>query len=407
MSKGRDYLFSDFYDPYINLTEAIPTFFLYVHVFQKEILGLATNRNTSQIELRFHRPSLEVAIVLLSTVIMWLLAVGCIVGGALWAFFRHKAGKDTLAVNAANADVNNAINILPIVLLVFFVAIMVIAYFFRDILAFILNVWMIIVGWSCLYTCTTAVLSYVPLGGWLQSAIHFTICMLSLGVNIIRFIYRRSPYAFILTDVINVTLCLDVATSFRLPNVQCITVVMIFMFVYDVLMVFGTPFFMTRGCSLMDELVSGIPCSSENTEPYPVAPIDTPIPEPFPFIMQVPFVDPMVSCVDLDVEKGFKLSILGLGDIIIPGILVTHCCVMNGFSEYNRIFYGVLCSIGYGIGLILTYIALFLMKRSQPALIYLVPCTLIPVCLTAYVRGHLRLLWYGLEEPSVTTARPN
>uniref|UniRef100_A0A1I7WY47 Uncharacterized protein n=1 Tax=Heterorhabditis bacteriophora TaxID=37862 RepID=A0A1I7WY47_HETBA len=45
MEKGRsfvtrwhDYLFSDFYDPYINVTTAIPTFFLYKEVFQEKIM---------------------------------------------------------------------------------------------------------------------------------------------------------------------------------------------------------------------------------------------------------------------------------------------------------------------------------------------------------------------------------
>ncbi|KAK5976560.1 hypothetical protein GCK32_007497 [Trichostrongylus colubriformis] len=343
MPKGHDYLFSDFYDPYINLTDAIPTFFLYEHVFQKEILGLAKNQNTSQLELRFHRrPSLTI---FYSMVIIWLLAVGCVVGGALWAFFRHKQRKRI------------SYQQLPFV------------------------------------------------ADWLLCAIQFTVCMLSLGVCIIWFIYRRSPYAFILLDFINVALCLTVFKLFRLPNVQCITVVMIFMFVYDVVMVFVTPFFTKEGCSVMEELATGIACSSKITERYPIAPIDEPRPQPFPYLMQVPIVDPMGSCVDLDIEKEFKMVILGLGDILIPGILVTHSFVMNGFSENSRIFYGVLCSIGYGFGLVLSYVAFALMGMGQPALLYLIPCTLIPLCLTAYVRGHLRLLWYGLEDLTVTTAR--
>ncbi|KAK5982800.1 Signal peptide peptidase 5 [Trichostrongylus colubriformis] len=78
---------------------------------------------------------------------------------------------------------------------------------------------------------------------------------------------------------------------------------------------------------------------------------------------------------------------------------------MNSFSEHNRIFYGILYLFGYGFGL--TFVAVALTGMAQPALLYLVPCTLIPMCRTAYVRGHLRLLWYSFGDLAVTTARPS
>ncbi|KAK5982792.1 hypothetical protein GCK32_013812 [Trichostrongylus colubriformis] len=225
----------------------------------------------------------------------------------------------------------------------------------------------------CTDVCMTSRLSVSPEKqvGWLSCAIEFTVCMLSLGVCIIWFIYRRSPYAFILLNFINVTICLIVAVVVRLPNVQSIAVCMIIMFVHDVVMVFVTPFFTREGCSVMEEFVTGIACSSRNTERYPIAPIDAPLPEPFPFIMQVPIVVPMEPCVDLDIEKGFKMAFLTLSDILVPGMLVAHCFVMDSFSEPNRIFYGVLCSIGYGFGLILMSVASVLMDMGQPALLYL------------------------------------
>ncbi|KAK6035128.1 hypothetical protein COOONC_27366 [Cooperia oncophora] len=76
---------------------------------------------------------------------------------------------------------------------------------------------------------------------------------------------------------------------------------------------------------------------------------------------------------------------------------------MNGFSERVRISYGILCSIGYGLGLILTFFALSIMKMAQPALIYLVPCTLVPICLMACMRGQFRLLWDGADDPTDAT----
>ncbi|XP_075547374.1 uncharacterized protein LOC142581809 [Dermacentor variabilis] len=50
------------------------------------------------------------------------------------------------------------------------------------------------------------------------------------------------------------------------------------------------------------------------------------------------------------------------------------------------------------------------MKTAQPALLYLVPATLIPVVLIARHRGELREIWYGLKpetpEPSEEEDEP-
>ncbi|KAI3931272.1 hypothetical protein MKX01_040189 [Papaver californicum] len=53
--------------------------------------------------------------------------------------------------------------------------------------------------------------------------------------------------------------------------------------------------------------------------------------------------------------------------------------------------------IGYGVGLILTYVGLYLMDgHGQPALLYLVPCTLGLIIILGWLRGELKHLWnYG------------
>lgn len=48
-----------------------------------------------------------------------------------------------------------------------------------------------------------------------------------------------------------------------------------------------------------------------------------------------------------------------------------------------------------------TFLALRLMQTAQPALIYLVPFTLVPTYLWAWKNGHLRQMWRGsLEQES-------
>ena len=45
--------------------------------------------------------------------------------------------------------------------------------------------------------------------------------------------------------------------------------------------------------------------------------------------------------------------------------------------------------------MVLTFVALLSMKRAQPALIYLVPATLIPVILCALIRKEFSAIWHG------------
>jgi hypothetical protein len=55
----------------------------------------------------------------------------------------------------------------------------------------------------------------------------------------------------------------------------------------------------------------------------------------------------------------------------------------------------------YGSGLVLTYLVIILSGAGQPALLYLVPCTLLPFLILAWQRGKLRRLWIGLApDPS-------
>ena len=49
----------------------------------------------------------------------------------------------------------------------------------------------------------------------------------------------------------------------------------------------------------------------------------------------------------------------------------------------------------YGVGLLITFLALYLMKEGQPALLYLVPCILLTGCAIGWWRGEMRSLWEG------------
>merc|ERR1719347_1724380 len=102
-------------------------------------------------------------------------------------------------------------------------------------------------------------------------------------------------------------------------------------------------------------------------------------------------------------------SMLGLGDIVMPCLLL--CFVMR-YDAYKRAQHAKLaeagiplpthwqrisyfhCSLfGYFLGLLTATISSEVFKAAQPALLYLVPFTLLPLFTMAYLKGDLRSMW--------------
>ena len=55
----------------------------------------------------------------------------------------------------------------------------------------------------------------------------------------------------------------------------------------------------------------------------------------------------------------------------------------------------------YAIGLIITFVALALMKTGQPALLYLVPCTLGTTFVIGLKRKEVKKLWNGAYQVGI------
>uniref|UniRef100_A0A8C1YMI9 PA domain-containing protein n=1 Tax=Cyprinus carpio TaxID=7962 RepID=A0A8C1YMI9_CYPCA len=90
-----------------------------------------------------------------------------------------------------------------------------------------------------------------------------------------------------------------------------------------------------------------------------------------------------------------QFSILGYGDIIIPGLLVAYCHRFDVWMGNSRRIYFISCAVAYAVGLVLTFAVMLLSKMGQPALLYLVPCTLLTSAVLACVRKEFRLFWSG------------
>lgn len=91
---------------------------------------------------------------------------------------------------------------------------------------------------------------------------------------------------------------------------------------------------------------------------------------------------------------------LGYGDVVVPGLLIMllrrfDVAMSRGIGVLSYTFWAI---VAYVVGILLTDAALVYNiggSKGQPALLYLVPCTLGTAGVLAWVRGDLPALWRG------------
>jgi len=87
-----------------------------------------------------------------------------------------------------------------------------------------------------------------------------------------------------------------------------------------------------------------------------------------------------------------ELAMLGLGDIVLPGIVVALLLrfdIHNGRTSKPYFWYFWATYIAYILGLLFTIVVMHTFKSAQPALLYLVPAVLLTPIMVAVVRGEL------------------
>ncbi|XP_029503112.1 signal peptide peptidase-like 2 [Oncorhynchus nerka] len=326
-------------------------------------------------------------------VIIFLMAVGTVAVGGYWAgskdikkrYLKHKRDDSVEKQDEETVDVT------PIMISVFVVmccSMLVLLYFFYDQLVYM------IIGIFCLassvglYSCLWPFVRRLPFGKCRIPENNLPYChkrpqvrmlLLSafcIGVSITWGVFRNEDqWAWVLQDALGIAFCLYMLKTIRLPTFKACTMLLVTLFVYDVFFVFITPLFTKSGHSIMVEVAAG--------------PSDSSTHEKLPMVLKVPRLNssPLALC-----DRPF--SLLGFGDILVPGLLIAYCHRFDILMQSSR-FYFLACTIGYGIGLLITFVALALMQMGQPALLYLVPCTLLSSLAVALWRKELPLFWTG------------
>ncbi|GJY24053.1 signal peptide peptidase-like protein 4 isoform X1 [Tanacetum coccineum] len=178
--------------------------------------------------------------------------------------------------------------------------------------------------------------------------------------------YRRHHFAWIGQDILGVALIITVIQIIQVPNLKVGTILLSCAFLYDIFWVFVSKW-------MFHESVMIVVARGDKSG------------ESIPMLLKIPRM--------FDPWGGY--SIIGFGDIILPGLLVAFSLRYDWLSNKSlRAGYFLWTMIAYGLGLLITYVALNLMDgHGQPALLYIVPFTLGTFITLGTKRGDLRHLW--------------
>ncbi|XP_038186130.1 signal peptide peptidase-like 2A isoform X2 [Arvicola amphibius] len=272
---------------------------------------------------------------------------------------------------------------LTVVLFVVICCVMIVLlYFFYRWLVYVMIAIFCIASAMSLYNCLAALIHKMPCGQCTISccgkSIKVSLVFLSglcISVAVVWAVFRNEDrWAWILQDILGIAFCLNLIKTMKLPNFKSCVILLGLLLVYDVFFVFITPFITKNGESIMVELAAG---------PFGNA-------EKLPVLIRVP----KLICYSVMSVCFMPVSILGFGDIIVPGLLIAYCRRFDVQTGSSSIYY-ISSTIAYAIGMIITFVVLMLMKKGQPALLYLVPCTLLTASVVAWSRKEMKKFWKG------------
>lgn len=91
------------------------------------------------------------------------------------------------------------------------------------------------------------------------------------------------------------------------------------------------------------------------------------------------------------IHNAGHFSMLGLGDIVMPGLLLCFVLRYDAYKKSqgltgSRLTYFHCSLLGYFLGLLTATVSSEVFKAAQPALLYLVPFTLLPLLTMAYLK---------------------
>ncbi|CAO2645675.1 Signal peptide peptidase-like 2C [Lemmus lemmus] len=323
--------------------------------------------------------------------VIFILAVGTVAAGGYWAGLIQSRGVTAERFQRTWEEENDEdvpVDFTPAMtgaVVTMSCSIMILLYFFYDCFVYVMIGIFGLGASTGLYSCLAPIVRHLPLRenqrappghrAYLKLPL-LLLASLCAMVTLLWVVYRNEDrWAWLLQDTLGVAYCLFVLRRVRLPTLKNCTSFLLALLAFDVFFVFVTPLFTKTGESIMVEVASG--------------PADSSSHERLPMVLKVPRLrfSALTLC-----DQPF--SILGFGDIVVPGFLVAYCHRFD-VQVHSRQVYYLACTMAYAVGLLVTFVAMVLMEMGQPALLYLVSSTLLTSLAVAACRQELTLFWTG------------
>lgn len=347
--------------------------------------------NNSKVSVQLYsprRPAVDIA-----EVFLWLMAVGTILSASYWSAWSARETaieQDKLLKGASDellhmegtgssgvVDINTTSAVLFVVIASCFLVMLyeLMSFWFIEVLV----VLFCIGGVEGLQTCLVALLSCfrrfqhagdtfvkVP---FLGAVSHLTLVVspFCIAFSVVWAVFRHVSFAWIGQDILGIALIVTVLQIVRVPNLKVGTVLLTCAFLYDIFWVFASKWFFHESVMIV------------------VARGDKSREDGIPMLLKIPRM--------FDPWGGY--SVIGFGDIILPGLLIAFSLRYDWLMKKSlRAGYFLWAMTAYGFGLLITYVALNLMDgHGQPALLYIVPFTVGTFLTLGRKRGDLKHLW--------------
>jgi len=225
--------------------------------------------------------------------------------------------------------------------------------------------------------------------------------LLSVSISILVVWVWIMTGHWLLMDAMGMGLCVAFIAFVRLPSLKVSTLLLSGLLLYDVFWVFFSQYVFSANVMVR---VATRPADN------PVGAMARRLHIGGQMARNAPRLSLPGKLVFPSAHNSGHFSMLGLGDIVMPGLLLCFVMRYDAYkraqaqkmadagiplpNSWYRISYFHCSLFGYFLGLLTATISSEVFKAAQPALLYLVPFTLLPLFGMAYLKGDLKTMWH-------------
>lgn len=210
-----------------------------------------------------------------------------------------------------------------------------------------------------------------PLVGEVDCLLTLSDLLCLFPASVLAYYYFHTKH-YMLNNIFGISFCIQGIEKISLGSYKVGAILLVGLFFYDIFWVFGTDVMVTVAKSF-----------------------DGPIKLLFPRVLPT-------------LEAKGEFSLLGLGDIVIPGLFVALLLRFDAIrtktqlslieqADFSQTYFQTNI-VAYAVGLALTVGVMYFFNAAQPALLYLVPACLGTSFLVGAFRGELTQLYKYSEE---------